>query len=409
MNKNRAPIIIVLTAIVLYGLMNYFTQQSTSVEEQSPSRVDSAPQISTVPGQNTDNVRYRELQQQANEEKAAEAKKEVKSFVPTLVNKAEDDGLLDRILEEKRREKEEQEQARQNALKQAQELSQKRLAEQQARIDRLRREQEQKRQAADMARQAEKKAQEQSKLVEEHKRALAQKIAQINTAESYTPKQAYVAGSANATTNNAQGVGSVQGVDQAGSLSSQPLYKAGTILYAVVETSMNTDEPAPILAKITSGPLAGSRLIGSSRALGSQWAQSVVIEFSTVSVPYLPNSQSIQAIAVDPVTARTALADEVNHHYLQRYGSLFFSKLLEGYAQAIQDSGTTTETDSNTGNETVTNSEKSDSEKFFIALGNVGTALSSQVATGIDRPVTITINQGSPIGLLLLSDFTLQS
>src|SRR3989338_7094170 len=42
-----------------------------------------------------------------------------------------------------------------------------------------------------------------------------------------------------------------------------PILKAGTVLFAVIETSINSDENTPIMAHIVSGPLKGSKLLGS--------------------------------------------------------------------------------------------------------------------------------------------------
>ena len=412
MVKNRAFLIILAGAIFFYFLLNYFLSASAP-ESNEQSSVDSAPPISTAPGSVTDNERYRELQQQSNKEQASDAKKNMKSFVPTLVNRSgsqEDTKLLDKLLEEKRREKNEEEDSRQKALRDAQALSQKRLKEQQDRMDKLRREQEERRRAAEASRLADQKAKDRKKELDDRKKIYLDKIAAIETINRYRPVQAYVEGSDAGGSTAAGGSSAAAGnaADAGSANTAPPLYKAGSILYAVVETALNTDEPAPILAKITSGPLAGSRLIGSSKGLGSDWAQGIVLEFSTISIPMMSTSQSIKCIAVDPASARTALADDVNNHYIQRYGALFFSKLLEGYSTAIQSSGSTTEKDAS-GNTTTTNTETSDAENFLIALGNVGTALSSQVASLVDRPPTIKINQGSAIGLLLLEDFSIQS
>lgn len=418
MIKNRAFIMIVFGAIFFYALISYFMSTDANSAQQQTSQVDSAPRVDTTPGSVTENERYRALQEQANDEKSQEAKKKMESFVPTLVNRAQqdEDDVLDRILAEKKREKELEEDSRQKALREAQELSQKRLREQQERMDKLRDEQEQRRRAAEQARLAEQKAKEHQAKVSNRKQIYLNAISQIDSNDRYTPSQQYTVGSASnggiATAGNptVQSGASVDNdlTNATSAPNTAPLYKAGSILYAVIETSLNTDEPAPILAKITSGPLAGSRLIGSSQGLGSQWSQAIVLQFNTISIPMMPRSQSIECIAVDPATARTALADEVNNHYIQRYGALFFSNILQGYSQAIQSSGATTKTDLD-GNETTTNQETNEAEKFLIALGNVGTALSAQVATNINRPVTIKMNQGSPIGLLLLNDFSIQS
>ena len=64
-----------------------------------------------------------------------------------------------------------------------------------------------------------------------------------------------------------------------------------------------------------------------------------MLNFSLLSIPQIINSVSISAVAIDPYTAHTALSGDVNNHYLLRYGSLFASSFLQGYAQA-ETSGT---------------------------------------------------------------------
>ena len=42
----------------------------------------------------------------------------------------------------------------------------------------------------------------------------------------------------------------------------------------------------------------------------------------------------IDAFAIDLATARTALASDVDHHALERWGSLLAASFLEGYGNA---------------------------------------------------------------------------
>ena len=60
--------------------------------------------------------------------------------------------------------------------------------------------------------------------------------------------------------------------------------KTGDILFAVLETSVNTDEPGPILATIVSGKLKGSKIIGSFTLPSN--ADQIVITFNTLSMPW---------------------------------------------------------------------------------------------------------------------------
>ena len=117
-----------------------------------------------------------------------------------------------------------------------------------------------------------------------------------------------------------------------------PLAKAGTIFNAILETGINSDEPSPVLAKIVSGDLKGARLIGQINRVG----QKVLVQFSSISLPTSPTSIKISAVAVDSNTSRTALASNVNNHYLQKYGIMFATAFLGGYANAIARQNTTT-------------------------------------------------------------------
>ena len=64
---------------------------------------------------------------------------------------------------------------------------------------------------------------------------------------------------------------------QASGMGAIPISKAGDIHVAVLETGVNSDEPSPILAKIVSGPLKGTRLIGSINVTGEK----VILAFTT--------------------------------------------------------------------------------------------------------------------------------
>ncbi len=176
--------------------------------------------------------------------------------------------------------------------------------------------------------------------------------------------------------------------------------KAGTILFGVLDTSVNTDEPSPVLATIVSGKFRNARLIGTIEH--PDQAERVILRFNTMSIPDRDNSISVQAVAIDPDTARTALASDVDHHYLLRYGSLFASSFMQGYGQAISQQGTVTTSPNGTTQET--KADLSGSEEFFAALGKVGEEWANAVRPLFDRPITVTVDSGVGLGLLFLSD-----
>lgn len=184
-----------------------------------------------------------------------------------------------------------------------------------------------------------------------------------------------------------------------------PIIKMGDIMFAVVDTAVNTDEPGPILATIVTGPFKGGKLIGSFNLPGN--ADKMVISFNTLTMPGAPKSMSISAFAIDPNTGRTALSSETDHHYLERYGSLFASTFLEGFGNAFQSADTTIQVGGTGGvtNTTVQNGiGRSALENAVIGLATVGKAWSQVAQQNMSRPTTVQIYSGTAIGVLFTQD-----
>lgn len=183
-----------------------------------------------------------------------------------------------------------------------------------------------------------------------------------------------------------------------------PIAKTGTVFNAILETGINSDEPSPVLAKIVSGPLKGTRLIGTINTVG----QKVVIQFTTANIPGQPNSVKINAVAVDPNTSRTAMASDVDNHYFKKYGIMFAAAFLSGYANAISHQNTSTIVDPS-GGVTVTQGSLTNKQINEQALGSVGTAIANntQAETQNLKP-TITVDGGIAMGILLMDDLIIK-
>ena len=226
-----------------------------------------------------------------------------------------------------------------------------------------------------------------------------------------TPKVVDKAGTALATGGSSPLVATDKaGAEQASMDSAKPpTIKVGDILFAVVDTSVNSDEPGPLLATITNGTLKGSKLIGSFSA-GSSNAEKLTVNFNALSVPWLTKTVSVSAYAIDPNTGRTALSSSTNHHYVERYGALFASTFLEGFGNAFQ-SADTTITIGGTGvatNTTVENGiDRSLTDNAVIALATVGKAWGQQAQKNMNIPTTIQIYSGTPVAVLFLQDVTI--
>lgn len=183
------------------------------------------------------------------------------------------------------------------------------------------------------------------------------------------------------------------------------IIKAGDVLFAVLDTSVNSDEPGPILATIVSGKLNGAKLIGSFTLPSN--ANKMVISFNTMSVPGAAKTTSINAYAIDPNTARTALASRVNHHYLLRYGSLFASTFLEGFGNAFQ-SANTTITIGGTADVANTSIQsgvgRSVLENAVIGLATLGKSWAQIAQQQFSLPTTVDLYSGTGIGVLFTQD-----
>ncbi len=174
--------------------------------------------------------------------------------------------------------------------------------------------------------------------------------------------------------------------------------KAGDIIYAVLSTEVNTDAKSHVMASVVSGPLKGSKLLGSFDLSGEEGA---ALTFTTISVPTVSASSTINAIAIDPETAETALASSVDHHYLLRYGSMFASSFLKGFAEAVASQGTVT-TDGGRTERTL--NIKSNRDRMYMGLGEAGSQYAKVMGNNFQKPTTVKVAKGTGFGLLFTSD-----
>ncbi|OGT31794.1 MAG: hypothetical protein A3E87_02335 [Gammaproteobacteria bacterium RIFCSPHIGHO2_12_FULL_35_23] len=178
------------------------------------------------------------------------------------------------------------------------------------------------------------------------------------------------------------------------------IIRAGDIMFAVLNTAVNSDQPGPILATLVTGKFKGSKLLGNLQITPDH--EAVVLSFNTLTNPNWPQSISISAVAVNPDTARTALASNVDHHYLLRFSSLFAASFLQGIGSAVQNSGNTQT--NNSGTTTQTFSNLNTGSKILVGLGQVGQAMGSAAQAEFSTSPTITVNSGTGMGILFQND-----
>jgi hypothetical protein len=180
--------------------------------------------------------------------------------------------------------------------------------------------------------------------------------------------------------------------------------KAGDMLFAVIDTSINSDEPGPVLARIVSeGEMYGAKIMGTFE----RQDQAVFIRFNVLSLTQIPQSIAIDAIAVDPQTSRTALATAVDNHTLEKYGTLLAASFLQGMGEAVETSIGTPQL-SSSGSATIASQiPATTQDQIIVGLGKVGQAVGQELQAKDIQP-TVTVDSGTGIGLLLMSDLRIE-
>jgi type IV secretory pathway VirB10-like protein len=177
--------------------------------------------------------------------------------------------------------------------------------------------------------------------------------------------------------------------------------KPGDMLYAVVETGVNSDVPSAVMATVAVGPYKNARLLGKFQ----RFEERLVLAFSRVILPSGEDLQ-LEAYAVDPSTSETSVATSVDTHFFSRWSGLIAASFLEGLGTAKRFSG---------GQSTVYGgmaggvtdqmiwNTYSPEDQAWIAAGKVGEKATRIFERNFDRPPTVYLEQGTPVGVLILN------
>lgn len=179
---------------------------------------------------------------------------------------------------------------------------------------------------------------------------------------------------------------------------------AGTILYAQMIGRANSDHPGPVLAKILQGEYTGATLIGTFQVAQN----ALVINFDRMTVATTRDGEEInetvpiQATAVDTTYIGSGLATKVDRHMFQKLAIAFTAGFARGFGDAISETGETT---IDTGNGTITTggTDLNTKEELLVAGGQAvseaGSILQQEFG---NRPTTVIVEAGTPIGVLFL-------
>ena len=211
------------------------------------------------------------------------------------------------------------------------------------------------------------------------------------------PRQMYVSGQAEAELEQA-----AEQLRQETSKENSVLVKAGSIIYAVLDTSINTDEPGPVMASVVAGRLKGSKLMG--RITTTPTGERVLLSFDNLVLPNKAQTISVSAVAIDPDTSRTTFSNYTNTHFFMRYGMLLASSFLSGYGQAVQQSGTSITQNLTTGTSITQQLNLSARQQKQVALGKAANSIGQKAAPLFNTPPTVKVNAGIGLGILFMTN-----
>ena len=187
--------------------------------------------------------------------------------------------------------------------------------------------------------------------------------------------------------------------------SAPPAIPPGSILYGVFENALKSTMPGPVIGELVQGKYNGDRVIGSfTRTTGSDHLE---IRLHTLVLPS-GKTVAIDAYAISPNTTLPGMATNVNYHILSRTANFLGAAFLagvEGYGAAVAQEGSTTTSALGIGT-TQTYPMLTPAQTMDIAAGQAAQQLQpvqEAMANNVMEPNTITVAQGTPFGLLVVS------
>lgn len=188
------------------------------------------------------------------------------------------------------------------------------------------------------------------------------------------------------------------GADTTASSQTQDLiFRPGDVLYGETLTTVSSDDEAPVLVEIVSGPQKGARLVGEISP--NRQAGNLVVNFTSMAL----NDGSVVAInayAVDGKSAEMAVSSDVERRYLQRYGPILAASFISAYAQARSQPARTIVGAGE--NFQVDREAPTTEQSLFAGLGAASNVIASDILQSAPVGPKIILRAGFPIAILMV-------
>lgn len=172
---------------------------------------------------------------------------------------------------------------------------------------------------------------------------------------------------------------------------------SGTIEYAQMLLEANSDIEGPVMALLLTGPLKGSRIMGTFSAELDGAEKYLIVNFSRAIVD--GKDVPINAIMLDPDTTLAGMATEVDNHYFRRIVLPAASAFISGFSSAIAETGRTTVVVS--GDNVVEGTEEPDNDQEVASgIEEAADEITEIIDELADVEPTVIIHAGTPMGVL---------
>jgi len=187
--------------------------------------------------------------------------------------------------------------------------------------------------------------------------------------------------------------------DTLGDPNGKLLIKTGNIMYATLDSEVNTDDSGDVIATIRGGKWDGAKIIGNVE----QGPNNIRLKFSIMAPQDGRPTMRINAVALREEDAKQGMADDIDHHTFERYTLLAVASLLSGYGRAYSTPVGTTFI-SPGGTVSTTTTEPTNKQVIGMTVGEMGQAMAQEIRRGFNRPTTYSTPAQKGFGLFFMQD-----
>jgi hypothetical protein len=178
----------------------------------------------------------------------------------------------------------------------------------------------------------------------------------------------------------------------------------GSLLYAVLKNTVNSDYPGLVMAKIVGGPLDGVDVTGSFAVpfIDDAFRPRDKLQFNFSNMIYNRETISMSAIALDSRTFNDFISGKASYHYIERWGGLIAGNIMEGIGKAVLTAQNTVAGDGS--NNVISAPITATGDQLKASLAVIGEEVSDIARKKFDRPPTIIAERGTMLTIYFTSE-----